>query len=131
MSKLNETAPSLKSLASGVLERLEKNKPETRCESNRVRPTVQLVGPETKRTSPQKPCLIQLSSLPDEYQERIAIAEYDGLQTSTQAERIAYLDAFVAVLVAFPHENTEGDWLSRKIVEAQKWLLDQGITQPK
>lgn len=131
MSKTNETSPSLKSLASGVLEKLQRNKAEIRCESHSVRPAVQFIGRETKSIPPQKPCLIQLSSLPDEYEERLAIAEYDGHQTGTQAERIAYLDAFVTVLVTLPDDDGEGDWLSRKIVAAKNWLLDQGIDQPK
>ena len=71
------------------------------------------------------------TELLDEYEERLAIAEYDGLQPPSQAERIAYLDAFVTVLVTLPHDDGEGDWLSRKIVEAKKWLLDQGMAQPK
>lgn len=50
---------------------------------------------------------------------------------ASQAERIAYLDAFMAVLATLPYEDVEGDWLSHKIVEAKKWLLDQRIAQPK
>jgi hypothetical protein len=71
------------------------------------------------------------SDLLDEYEERIAIAEYDGHQSTTQAQRIAYLDAFVSVLATLPYENVEGDWLSHRIRAAQEWLLDQGIMQPK
>src|SRR5207253_1582333 len=48
------------------------------------------------------------SDLLDGYEERLAIAEYDGHQNSTQAQRIAYLDAFIAVLVTLPYEDAEG-----------------------
>lgn len=58
-------------------------------------------------------------SLRDEY-ERLAIAEYDGLQNSTQAERIAYQDAFMAVLVTLPYEDLEGDWLAHRINAAKE-----------
>jgi len=71
------------------------------------------------------------SGLLDEYEERLAIIEYDGAQTPAQAERISYLDAFVSVLVTLPCEDTEGDWLGYKITAAKKWLLDQGIVQPR
>lgn len=71
------------------------------------------------------------TELLDEYEERLAIAEYDGLQPSAQAERIAYLDAFRVVLATLPYEDTEGDWLSHKIKAAKAWLQDQGISFPK
>ena len=131
MHKKNEVL-SLQSLASHTLERLQKNKTPSQVYSplknsvsyrNRVS--------DIQNVNPHNTDMFQFSCLSDEYEERLAIAEYDGQQTSSQAERIAYLDAFVAVLLAFPHENTEGDWLSDKVVEAKKWLLDQGITQPK
>lgn len=48
-------------------------------------------------------------SLLYDFEERLAIAEYDGHQTPLQAERIAYQDAFIAVLNALPCEGaTEG-----------------------
>lgn len=55
----------------------------------------------------------------DEYEERLAITEYDGLQGPAQAERIAYLDAFIAVWATLPYEDVEGDWLIQRIKEAQ------------
>lgn len=61
----------------------------------------------------------------------MAIAEYDGDQTSTQAERIAYMDAFMSVLATLPYEDAKEDWLPQKIRTAQDWLLEQGIVQPK
>lgn len=65
-------------------------------------------------------------------QKQCQIAEYDGQQTPTQAEQIAYLDAFVSVLETLPHNN-EGaeDWLSDKISAAKKRFLEQGIGQPQ
>ena len=71
------------------------------------------------------------TELLDEYEERLAIAEYDGLQPPVQAERIAYLDAFLSILATLPYEDTEGDWLSHKIKAAKAWLQDQGISFPK
>jgi hypothetical protein len=70
------------------------------------------------------------SGLLDEYEERRSIAEYYGHQNSIQAQRIAYLDTFLAVLASLPYENTTEDWLSHRIRTAQKWLLDQGVVQP-
>lgn len=66
-----------------------------------------------------------------DFEERLAIAEYDGHQNATQAERIAYVDAFMAVLATLPYEGLEGDWLAQRVREAKEWLLDQGIKLPK
>jgi len=75
------------------------------------------------------------SSLWDDFEERFAIAEYDGQQTHTQAHRIAYQDAFIAVLNAFPYDEVEGyydeDWLTRRAKAARDWLVAQGLQQPK
>jgi len=81
----------------------------------------------------QKPSFDPVNSdeLLDSFEERLAIAEYDGHQSPQQAQRIAYLDAFIAVLVTLPYEDMEGDWLSSRITAAEHWLLDQGIMQPK
>lgn len=69
------------------------------------------------------------------FEERIAIAEYDGCQNEIQAERIAYQDAFIAVLNTLPHEKEEGhydeDWLMRRIKAAQSWLAAQRLQQPE
>jgi len=120
MRKVNE-ASSLKSLASNVLEKLQRNKRETVLEL----PVARSVSSDSQNG------LLQLSSLPDEYEERLAIAEYDGHQSATQAQRIAYLDAFIAVLVTLPRNDGEGDWLNQRVKAAQKWLEDQGMSQPK
>jgi hypothetical protein len=71
----------------------------------------------------------------DSFEERLAIAEYDGQQNPLQAQRIAYQDAFIAVLNTLSCEETEGyydeDWLTRRIKAAQSWLVTQGLQQPE
>lgn len=74
---------------------------------------------------------LEAPTLLSEYEERLAIAEYDGRQSPMKAERIAYVDAFLAVLATLPYEDPTEDWLHQRIKAAQKWLLDQGIKQPK
>ncbi|EKE09047.1 MAG: hypothetical protein ACD_16C00221G0005 [uncultured bacterium] len=74
------------------------------------------------------------SSLRENFEERLAIAEYDGKQTPLQAQRIAYLDAFMAVLSTLPYEEEgyyDEDWLTRRIKATQHWLEAQGLQQPK
>ncbi len=75
------------------------------------------------------------TSLLNDFEERLAIAEYDGFQSSFQAQRIAYQDAFINVLNTLPYEEEEGyydeDWLMRRIKTAQGWLVAQGLRQPK
>lgn len=116
---------SLQSLASNALERLQKNKAKAQELKLIAKP---VADDACYRISPSLP---PLSSLSEDYEERLAIAEYDGHQTSAQAERIAYLDAFVSVLVTLPYDDSKGDWLSHRITTAKKWLLDQDIVQPK
>lgn len=74
-------------------------------------------------------------SLRENFEERLAIAEYDGKQTHLQAQRIAYLDAFMAVLANLPYEEEEGyydeDWLTRKVKTTQYHLAAQGLQQPE
>ncbi len=74
-------------------------------------------------------------SLLDDFEERLAIAEYDGQQSSTQAQRIAYQDALIALLNTLRYEEEGGyydeDWLTRRIKAAQNWLVAQGLHQPK
>jgi hypothetical protein len=76
------------------------------------------------------------ASLLDDFEERLAIAEYDGHQRPLQAQRIAYQDAFITVLSTLPYEEEEEsyydeDWLTRRIKAAQSWLVAQGLHQPK
>ena len=74
-------------------------------------------------------------SLIHNFEERIAIAEYDGSQTSLQAQCIAYQDAFIATLNALRYEDTgggyKGDWFDQRIKAAKEWLWNQGLQQPK
>lgn len=78
---------------------------------------------------------IKSDTLIHDYEERLAIAEIDGHQTHLRAQRIAYLDAFVSVLVTLPQESflesSQRDWLDRRIMEAKSWLSAQGLEQPK
>jgi hypothetical protein len=58
------------------------------------------------------------SSLLDSFEERLAIAEYDGQQTHLQAQRIAYLDAFISILSTLAEKDPHQDWLAQKIQTA-------------
>ena len=119
---------SLKTVASNALERLERNKPRNKIGT---KASNSVSGPILCETKPE-PVLLQLSSLQDEYEERLAIAEYDGHQNPTQAQRIAYQDAFIAVLNTLPYEEThEGDWVDQRIKAAKDWLVSQGIEVPR
>lgn len=124
---MHET-PSLKSLAFKALERLERNKARNKYET---RP----IFDETKNRPFLSPLSLYPSSLVDDYEERLAIAEHDSQQTPIQAERIAYLDAFISVLVTLPQENLQeaqgGDWLDNRIGLVKEWLLSQNFPQPK
>jgi len=69
-------------------------------------------------------------SILDAFEERIAIAEYDGQQDPVRARRIAYQDAFIAVLNALPYKGTDdGDWLEERIRAAREWLLTEDMRQ--
>jgi len=69
-------------------------------------------------------------SILDAFEERIAIAEYDGQQNSDQAQWIAYQDAFIATLNALPYEEREEeDWFDQRIKAAKEWLASQDIRQ--
>ena len=139
---MHETS-SLKVLAYKALERLqrnnERNKRETKDENvvSQNMPCETKICPhdpgyaEARGGDPaflQKPFLIQISSLSEEYEERIAIAEYDGQQDTIQAQRIAYQDAFISVLNALPYDDKEEKaWFEERIKAAKEWLLGQGI----
>ncbi len=79
--------------------------------------------------------LLDNSSLLDDFEERLAIAEYDGHQSPVQAQRIAYQDALIAVLSTLSYDEENGyydeGWLTRRIKAAQSWLVAQGLQQPK
>lgn len=63
----------------------------------------------------------------DEYDfdERLSIAEHEGGQTPAQAQKIAYLDAFISVLKALPATASQKDWLDMRIQTALAWMEAQ------
>ena len=72
--------------------------------------------------------LERISSPYDEqdFEERLAIAEYDGGQTPLHAHRIAYLDAFISALTALPATDSQKDWLEKRIQTSLAWIEAQG-----
>ena len=130
---MHET-PSLKALAFKALERLERNTTRNKDETNGSQSVSQPVSGETRNAPLSKPLHFDPSSLTDDYEERLAICEYNGHQTSSQAKRIAYLDSFMSVLGTLPYDAAgrfEKDWLEQRIKSAQDWLVAQGLEQPK
>jgi len=73
------------------------------------------------------------TDLEDAYHERLAIAQFDGCQTAIQAQRIAYQDAFVSVIVTLPYVDVihGEDWMEQRIKAAKEWLNLQGFIQPE
>ena len=65
------------------------------------------------------------ASLRESFEERLAIAEYDGQQTPLQVERIAYLDAFLTLLFDLTALNPQRDWLAQKVQAAVTTLETQ------
>jgi hypothetical protein len=131
---MRETAP-LKSLASSVLTRLERNKPWNKRETGGEKNVLRVVSSETTNNVIKEPFLIRDSSLLEDYEERLAIAEYDGHQGPVQAQRIAYQDVFIAVLLSLPDEasSTETslkEWLRNRIEGAQSWIEGMEIGFP-
>ena len=123
---------SLKALAYKALERLQRNKDRNKNETKDEKFVSRSSPCETRNIDPKVPFLIQLSSLPEDDEERLAIAEYDGHQTSIQARRIAYQDAFISVLNTLPYEDAEeGDWFEARIRATRECLLSQDIRQPE
>jgi len=153
---------SLKALANNVLERNKDwNKPGTVASKsvppmlqsssacgtksllNVPRPVQHEIAHETKNGSMlgdiashlSSLSALHLSSVMEDYEERLAIAEYDGQQPPLQAERIAYLDALISVLTTLPeaaYENSPGeDWLDARITAAKEWLQAQNLFQPQ
>ena len=133
---MTETA-SLKALVYKTLERLQRNTRRNNPETNAQNLVSRYISRETKNDPLKSPSQSHFysSSLTEDYRERLAIAEYDGKQNTLEAERIAYLDAFVSVLMAFPLEDptlsTGEDWLDHKITSAKEWLRGQGMRVPR
>jgi hypothetical protein len=121
---------SLKALANKVLERnKDRNKPGTEALKSVPLPD-QPVPPNGTNSGADD--ATQYAALSYEFEERLAIAEYDGQQTPQQAQRIAYLDAFMAVLSAIPHEeNDKKEWFDERIQAAKGWLTSQKLEQPE
>jgi len=66
-------------------------------------------------------------SLLYDFEERLAIAEYDGDQTALHAHHIAYLDAFISVLTSLPATDLQRDWLDQRIQTSLAWIEAQGF----
>jgi hypothetical protein len=61
-------------------------------------------------------------SLLYDFEERLAIAEYDGEQTPVHAQKIAYLDGFISISSNLGEDAPHKDWLAQKIQIAFKPL---------
>ncbi len=61
------------------------------------------------------------------FEERVAIAEYDGQQTPLQAERIAYLDAFLSILFDGTELDSQRKWLIQRVQTALN-ILETNLT---
>ncbi len=83
--------------------------------------------PSKELLAGKKPYLFDGDLVLQNFEERIAIAQFDGGQTSLQAQRIAYLDAFVDVLVTLLHKNSQANqrenWLDQRVKDARTGLL--------
>jgi hypothetical protein len=121
---------SLKCLSTLVLERNKKWN-NTGTNGQNVVPPDFSYG--TKNPHPLTTDFSSPTDLEDAYHERLAIAQYDGGQSMTQAQRIAYQDAFVSVLVTLPYvDNCYGeDWMEQRIKAAIEWLETKGINRPQ
>jgi len=62
------------------------------------------------------------ASLQDSFEERLAIAEYDGHQTPLQSERMAYLEAFLTLLFDLTASDPHREWLVQKVQAARATL---------
>ena len=60
-----------------------------------------------------------------DFDERLSIAEYEGGQSPTQAQKTAYLDAFISVLTSLPATASQRDWLGMRIQTALAWIEAQ------
>ena len=116
---------SLKALANKVLERnKDRNKPGTEALKSVPLPD-QPVPPNGTNSGADD--ATQYDALSYEFEERLAIAEYDGQQTPLQAQRIAYLDAFISLLLDLAKDDLEKGWLAQKIQIALATLEAQNF----
>ena len=125
---------SLKALANKVLERnKDRNKLGTEALKSVQLPD-QTVPPNGTNSGADD--ATRYDALSYEFEERAAIAEYDGQQSPLQAQRIAYLDAFMAALATLPQETSAQEeqrkhWFDHKITSAREWLNKHGIQEPE
>lgn len=117
---------SLKALANKVLEQnKERNKPGTEA-SNSVPPLPQSLS--ACGTNTEVGCKVEADSFLYDFEERLAIAEYDGEASPVQAHCIAYLDAFISLLTHFAEDEPDyQDWLKMKIHVALERLEGQSF----
>ena len=127
---LGESLSGLSGRPQGLLDekKVENNPRKGGDKSDRFRFEANM-SPLSLRTQGLFP--LNRDSLLYEFEERIAIAEYDGCQNEVQAECIAYQDAFISVLNAVPYDQ-ERDldirrWLDQRITAAQEWLSREGV----
>ena len=115
----------LKALATKVLERnKEWNKDGTEA-SKSVPPMPPCsTGCGTKD---EGGCKAETECLVYDFEERLAIAEYDGGQISVDAHGIAYLDAFLTILFELSARDPQKDLLAQKIQIAIADLEAQGL----
>lgn len=115
---------SLKALANKVLERnKDGNKPGTEA-SNSVPLHPQSSSP--CGTNAEVGCKVETDSFLYDFEERLAIAEYDGEASPVQAHSIAYLDAFISILTHFAEDEPDyQNWLKMNIHVALERLEDQ------
>lgn len=87
----------LNSLATKTLERLSRNKARNRIGTNGENLVPQLIGDGTRI----KGIFISVLELQDAYEERVAIAQYDGKQQPEKAIKIAQTDMVNTILMSF------------------------------
>jgi hypothetical protein len=117
---------SLKGLANKILQR---NRTRNKYETVPLNPVSSLSLPETKTIEePIPPTLLE------DYEERVAIAEYDGGQSAKLAHRIAYMDAFISSFNTNSLDDSlimDGDWFMEAVKVTQNLLKTPGISQPE
>jgi hypothetical protein len=122
----NDETTSLKLLANKIVQR---NRTGNKYETFPQNGVSSHFLPETKPIEEPIPPILH-----EDYEERVAIAEYDGGQSVKQAHRIAYLDAFTTLLSNTLVNNClhiNGDWFMETVRVTQDLLKTQGMSQPE
>lgn len=104
---------SLKALANKVLERNKEWNTYGTMTSKSVPPPDQSVP--LRGTNAEVGCKGETDNFLYDFEERLAIAEYDDQKSPLQAERIAYLSAFISILFTLTEDNPHKDWLTQQI----------------